>query len=471
MTTDAQIVARLAAQQLRLFGEQAGRWAPLPHQIPPPSGTFYGWLLMAGRGAGKTDTCAKYMVDHVKGPPCLKGPTPHWMGIIAPTLGDAATSCFSGPSGISAHDPAAKMVNTIGGTIVRWPNGSEAKLFGANSAEDTERLRSGGNRCLQWLEEIAAWRYLDAAWSQMRFGLRAGPHPHWIGSTTPKPRLLIKRLDRGDIARVVVARASMYDNPHLPANIREALEDEYGGTQLGRQELLGQLIDEDENALWKHRTIDAARISPDDLPDLGRISVGVDPSGGAGEQGIVVAARSKLILPPFNMPPEEGIAVPASPRPQKHGYILDDRTVHKSPDGWGKAVIKAAVDWDADEIFVETNYGGAMCVSVIRTAAENQGINIPIKIVTATRGKAIRAEPVSALTSQGRWHHAGTFEALEDQMATWHDDLGWSPDRLDAAVWNGWGLRLAHLLSGGTGSMGGSAMSQQITGTRRPLPG
>lgn len=749
MTTDAQIVARLAAQQLRLFGEQAGRWAPLPHQIPPPTGTFYGWLLMAGRGAGKTDTCAKYMVDHVKGPPCLKGPTPHWMGIIAPTLGDAATSCFSGPSGISAHDPSARMVNTIGGTVVRWPNGSEAKLFGAHSVEDTERLRSGGNRCavegtlvqtehgpvpiedvqvgdqvwtrnglrrvlrvwdngvkevhrydhvagstwltpdhrvwtdrgwreaamvepsdtvftwqttsnmtvpagtqtsvipttgtvigayctdgctpgksgrsqpvcrcttkittsgttksatlcfsglgntglsteknadqtgtaraaghqqlsgspatspvktavpgspqsarhsewsgtaprgagklplrhehgsngcaacaaaplsvkpvtrsapvragvlrssptsrvahvydlmvehdheffangllvsncFSWLEELAAWRYLDAAWNQMRFGLRAGPHPHWVGSTTPKPRLLIKRLDRGDIARVVVGRASMYDNPHLPADIRQALEDEYGGTQLGRQELLGQLIDEDENALWKHRTIDAARIGKDELPDLGRISVGVDPSGGAGEQGIVVAARSKLMLPPFNMPPEEGITVPASPRPQKHGYILDDRTVHKSPDGWGRAVIKAAVDWDADEIFVETNYGGAMCVSVIRTAAENQGVNIPIKIVTATRGKAIRAEPVSALTSQGRWHHAGTFEALEDQMATWHDDLGWSPDRLDAAVWNGWGLRLAHLMAGGMGSMGGSAMSQQIVGGRAPLPG
>lgn len=327
------------------------------------------------------------------------------------------------------------------------------------------------SNCFSWLEELAAWRYLDAAWNQMRFGLRAGPHPHWVGSTTPKPRLLIKRLDRGDIARVVVGRASMYDNPHLPADIRQALEDEYGGTQLGRQELLGQLIDEDENALWKHRTIDAARIGKDELPDLGRISVGVDPSGGAGEQGIVVAARSKLMLPPFNMPPEEGITVPASPRPQKHGYILDDRTVHKSPDGWGRAVIKAAVDWDADEIFVETNYGGAMCVSVIRTAAENQGVNIPIKIVTATRGKAIRAEPVSALTSQGRWHHAGTFEALEDQMATWHDDLGWSPDRLDAAVWNGWGLRLAHLMAGGMGSMGGSAMSQQIVGGRAPLPG
>jgi phage terminase large subunit-like protein len=695
MTTDAQLIAKQAADLLRMHGESAGRWAPRPHQVPPASGSFYGWLLLAGRGAGKTDACAKYVVDHIKGPPCLSGPSPHWVGIIAPTLGDAATSCFSGPSGIRAHDPSARLVNTIGGSVIRWPNGSEAKLFGANSEDDTERLRSGGNRCvlqgtlvrteygeipiedvrvgdrvwtrnglrrvlrvwdngikevirydhdagstwitpdhevwtdrgwraaslvepsdtvytwvstesrssmqtsrgtgippgttptahtdyctdgstgiimdrfrttgrsttkittnrtttrriwrrvrrqaraitrlsipnpgsgtagvagrrgtgrspeissaagavssssrglrlehgtalrsagtlllrhehgsngcaacaashssvrpvmqsvpvrggalrsshtsrvgrvydltvehdheffandllssncLQWLEELAAWRYLDAAWAQMRFGLRAGPHPHWVGSTTPKPRQLIKRLDRGEIGRVVISRATMYDNPHLPAEIREALEDEYGGTQLGRQELLGQLIDEDEMALWKHRTIDAARVARADLPVLGRISVGVDPSGGAGEQGIVVAARSKLILPPTVMPQEEDIEIPGSSRPNKHGYVLDDRTVHLSPDGWGRAVVKAAVDWEADEIFVETNYGGAMCVSTIRSAAESKGISIPIKVVTATRGKKVRAEPVSALTSQGRWHHAGEFEALEDQM-------------------------------------------------------
>jgi phage terminase large subunit-like protein len=317
--------------------------------------------------------------------------------------------------------------------------------------------------CLSWLEEIAAWRYLDTAWSQMRFGLRAGPHPHWIGSTTPKPRQLIKRLDRGSIANVVISRASMYDNPHLPQEIRDALEEEYGGTQLGRQELLGQLIDEDENALWSHRIIDAARVSQSDIPAFSRISVGVDPSGGAGEQGIVVAARSKLSLPPTVMPEQEGIVIPGSTTPNKHGYVLADRTVHMSPDGWGRAAIKAAVDWEADEIFVETNYGGAMCVSTLRTAAEAQGISIPIKVVTASRGKKVRAEPVSALTAQGRWHHVGnSFEALETQLCTWHEDLDWSPDRLDAMVWNGWGLRLAHLMSSGKGSFGGSALSRPI---------
>ena len=200
------------------------RWTPLPHQIPPP-GDWYGWLLLAGRGAGKSDACARYVHDHVMGPPCLPGPVPHWIGIIAPTLGDAATSCFSGPSGLSAHSPDAKMINSTGGTIVKWPNGSVAKLFGAHTPEDVERLRSGGNRCLAWLEEMAAWRYLDDTWAQMRFGLRSGRRPHWIASTTPKPRPLIKKLASDGFHNVVRTRASMYDNPHIQEELKRALEE------------------------------------------------------------------------------------------------------------------------------------------------------------------------------------------------------------------------------------------------------
>ena len=434
MPGDAEIVARKAADLLaqRVAELRSPRWTPLPHQVTPP-GDWYGWLLLAGRGAGKTDVCANHIVEHVKGPACLPGPVPHWVGIIAPTLGDAATSCFAGPSGIRAHDPTARMVQRPGGLTVIWPNGSEAKLFGANSADDVERLRSGGNRCSVWAEELAAWRYLADAWDHMRFGLRAGPHPHWVGSTTPKPRDLIRKLAANGIRDTVVTRASMYDNPHLPLSIREALEDAYGGTQLGRQELLGLVIDEDENALWKRSTIDAARIDAGSVPDLGRISIGVDPSGGAGEQGIIVVGKSKRLLLPPVMPVEEGLTLPPS-RARHQGFVLDDRSCHLSPDGWGRKAVSAAVDWNADEIFVETNYGGAMCVSTLRTAAEAMGVNIPIRIVTATRGKAIRAQPVSALTSQGYWRHAGVFEVLEDQMTTWYPELDWSPDHLDACL-------------------------------------
>jgi phage terminase large subunit-like protein len=435
MAGGPQEVAAKAADKLaqQISQLSSPRWTPLPHQVPPPPG-FAGWVTLAGRGAGKTDVCANYISQHVKGPPCLPGPVPHWIGIIAPTLGDAATSCFSGPSGIRVHSPDARMVQRPGGLSILWPNGSEAKLFGTNNPEDVERLRSGGNRCLNWLEELAAWRYLDDCWDHMRFGLRTGPHPHWVASTTPKSRPLIKRLERGEIPNTVVTRASTYDNPHLPLEVREALEDAYGGTQLGRQELMGQLIGEDVNALWKMATIDAARVPAAGLPDLSRIVVGVDPSGGAGEQGIVVAGRSKLLLPSSAMPVDPDIDLPVSTRPQHQGYVLDDRTCHLSPDGWGKRAIQAAVDWQAHEVVCEVNFGGDMCVSTLRSAAEALGVSIPVRKVTASRGKVIRAQPVSAMTAQGRWHHAGTFEALEDQMVTWHPELNWSPDRVDACL-------------------------------------
>ena len=454
MPGDATVVARKAADLLaqRVADLRSPRWTPLPHQVTPP-GNWYGWLLLAGRGAGKTDVCANHIVEHVKGPPCLPGPIPHWIGIIAPTLGDAATSCFAGPSGIRAHDPTARMVQRPGGLTVIWPNGSEAKLFGANSADDVERLRSGGNRCSVWAEELAAWRYLADAWDHMRFGLRAGPHPHWVGSTTPKPRDLIRKLAANGIRDTVVTRASMYDNPHLPLSIREALEDAYGGTQLGRQELLGLVIDEDENALWTHAALDAARVAPDDHPPLIRITVGVDPSGGAGEQGIVVAGKSKLWLPPGSPNTLAGAA-----KLKHHGYVLDDRTCHLSPDGWGRRAVQAAIDWQADDIVVETNFGGDMAVSTIRAAADALGVSIPIRKVTASRGKAVRAEPVSALTEQGRWHHAGTFEALEDQLTTWYPELDWSPDRLDAMVWTAWHNKVVQLMAG-TGRSGFSSKS------------
>lgn len=732
MTSDAQVVADKAAQIIaaRLAELDSPRWTPLPHQVPP-TGDWYGWLLLAGRGAGKTDVCAEYVAQHVKGPPCLSGRTPHWIGIIAPTLGDAATSCVTGPSGIMAHDPSARMVTVQGGTVVRWPNGSEAKLFGAHTEDEVERLRSGGNRCvregslvrtergqvpieqvrpgdrvwtrnglrtvikvwdngvrpvqrfdhgagstwltpdhevwteqrgwqqavlvqptdtvlswddtatrsrttgfggtraqrtrttgtvtggcctdgcgprrsdpsrkactcitgtttsgttgcptsccsrpastgpntgrsagttgmpradgrrsrpgsgatsrvsaapsrsvagqpqpwsgsapqpavtmrhehgssgcaacavtrssaplatspapvrggalrstptrsvarvydltvehdheffaddllvsncLAWLEEIAAWRYMDAAWDQMRFGLRVGPRPRWIGSTTPKPRGLIKRFDQGEFRDTVVTRASMYDNPHLPQHIRDALEDAYKDTRLGSQELLGLMMDEDENALWAREMIDAARTDPADLPPMTRITVGVDPSGGAGEQGIIVGGKSRLWTP------TEGGRMSA------HGFVLDDRTCHLKPEGWGRRAVQAAVDWEADDITVEINYGRDMAVSTIRAAAEDMGVSIPINVVTASRGKRVRAEPVSALTQQGRWRFGGRFEPLEDQLCTWTPELDWSPDRLDAMVWDAVGLGVAHLRSSGTGSIGRAAAMTRVIG-------
>jgi phage terminase large subunit-like protein len=452
---DLGIVARRAADRLIMHARTLTepRWNPLPHQVPPP-GDWYGWLLLAGRGAGKTDACAKYVHDHVYGPPCLPGKTPHWIGIIAPTLGDAATSCVTGPSGLYAHSPEAKMVSAPGGTVVRWPNGSEAKLFGAHTPEDVERLRSGGNRCLQWLEELAAWRYLDAAWPQMRFGLRTGPRPHWIASTTPKPRELIKRLAGGRVRNVQISRASMYDNPHLPEEIRQALEEEYANTQLGRQELHAEIIDQDENALWNRDMLDLSRLAQGAEPKMIRRSVGVDPSGGAGEQGIVVVG--KAMIPREHDDPRKRV-------PLAHGYVLADRTCHLKPEQWGRRAVQAAVDYQADDICVEINYGGDMAMSTIRAAADAMGINVPIKKVTASRGKRVRAEPVSAITEQGRWHMVGRFPQLEDQYCTWYPELDWSPDRLDASVWPAHHMRVVKVQMTGDNAPGGmSAMSKAI---------
>lgn len=456
MVSDRTLRRRRASEQLALHVRTLTdpRWTPLPHQVPPP-GDWYGWLLLAGRGAGKTDACAKYVHDHVTGPPCLPGPVPHWVGIIAPTLGDAATSCFSGPSGLSAHSPGAKMVNTTGGTIVKWPNGSVAKLFGANTEEDTNRLRSGGNRCLAWLEELAAWRYLDDAWAQMRFGLRAGPRPHWIASTTPKPRPLIKKLATGGYRNVALTKASMYDNPHLQEEIRSALEEEYGSTDLGRQELHAEILDEDSNALWTRASLNSSRLISTEDVKLIRVSVGVDPSGGAGEQGIVVVG--KAMIPRIHPDPRKQVPLP-------HGYVLGDRTCHLKPEGWGRRAVEAAVEFEADDICVEVNFGGEMAVSTIRSAADSMGIHIPIKMVRATRGKVVRAQPVSALTAQGRWHMVGVQPELEDQLCTWYPELDWSPDRLDAMVWPGWHNRIVKLTQTGNTSQGGMSQMDRAIG-------
>lgn len=464
----ATVAARAAAL---LAAQMKPRWQPQPHQIPP-DGNWTGWLLMAGRGAGKSKACAEYVRQHVNGPPCLPGPVPHWIAIIAPTLGDGVTSMYEGPGGIRNADPGARLVQAPGGTVIRWPNGSQAKLYGSHTPEDVERLRAGGNSCLAVLEEFATWRYMEQTYDQLRFGLRSGPRPHWIAATTPKPRPLLKRMLSGDIPSIVHTHATMYDNPHLEQTVKDALEDTYAGTDIGAQELHGRLIDEVAEALWTRATLEETRVRADAVPELARISVGVDPSGGAGEQGIIVVGKSGLLLPNTlpgrSTDPEDALLVRAhaQERPQHHGFVLDDRSCRLAPDQWGRRAVQAAIDWEADEIVAETNYGGAMCVATLRTAAEALGVDIPIRTVTATRGKVVRAQPVAALGAQGRWHMAGVFSELEDQLATWYPELGWSPDRLDAMVWPAWQMKLVGTAARGQGSLGGDLARKQIVGGR-----
>ncbi len=395
----------------------------LPHQRPPHDDWKY-WLLLGGRFAGKTQAGAYDLNRHMLGPPCdPRIPGGHRAAIIAPTHDDAADSCMNGPSGLLTLNPDVRLVTRKGGTVALWPNGAVARLFGAFTPEDAERLRAGGNRCRVWAEEFAAWRQMVDCWTHMKFGLRIGPDPRVVITTTPKPRSLLRQVVADE--RTVVTHGRSADNPFIAQQVREELYETYGGTYLGRQELDGLLIAEAQGALWKLAWIDEHRTAVTERPDLARVVVGVDPSGsdsdGADEQGIVVAAR--------------GV--------DSHLYVLADRSCKLTPEGWGRRAVEAYREHAADLIVVERNYGGQMAEATVKQAAAAMGETVRVKMVNATRGKVIRAEPISALYEQGKAHHPvdGSLDVLEQQMVEWEPESGWSPDRVDALVWAATELR------------------------------
>ncbi|MFF4943721.1 terminase large subunit domain-containing protein [Streptomyces rubiginosohelvolus] len=414
--------ADLLEQKLRakLWQKRWDRWTPYPWQIPPDEVETHGmWLQLGGRGTGKTDGCARYMVAHVNGPPCDdRVPGGHRMSIIAPTQGDAVESAVNGPSGLKAHDPRVVLRTTAGGTHVRWPSGAEAKLFGAHTPDDVERLRSGGNRCLVWLEEAAAMRRLGPALTHSAMGLRVGPNPHYIASTTPKPRKEIRDL----IARddVITTKGRTRDAIHLPEMMRTKLVAQYAGTRLERQELDGELIDDIEGALWSWRGIDATRVGA--APPMTRIVVAIDPAAKGGgesdEMGIIVAGLGQAYIPDRN-----GFS-------RRHGYVLDDLSGRMSPEECMRKAAQAYHAWKADRVIAEVNNGGDWIGTTLRQIDPS----VNYSTVTATRGKATRAEPVAAVFDQLAAHVVNALPTLEEQLTTWvpGDD---SPDRLDAMVW------------------------------------
>jgi phage terminase large subunit-like protein len=386
-------------------------WEPYPWQVCPSPVAVQGvFLIEGGRGIGKTDGCAHYMLDHVAGAPCdPRVPGGHRMAIVAPTLDDAAESCVNGPSGLRSYNPAVVLRTALGGSKAVWPNGAEAKLFSGASEKDADRLRAGGNRCLVWIEEAAAIPWLDVAVKQARYGLRVGRNAHMVASSTPRPTPAYKKLR--DDPTTVRTHGTTDLAHHLDPAVRQRLYDDYAGTRLGRQELLGELLEDVEGALWSLARIDQLRVA--EAPALTRIVVAVDPSGGDSddhdEQGIVVAGQSV----------------------DGDFYVLADRSCRETPHGWAGRAVAAYNEFEADVIVAEANYGGAMVESTIRQV----GPGVPVRVVTASRGKRQRAEPVSALYEQGRVHHVGPFPQLEDQMCGWVPESGRSPDRMDALVW------------------------------------
>lgn len=389
-------------------------WAPQdrpplePHQIPP-DGDWSLWLLEGGRGCGKTEACARYFATYMRAHPGHRG------RIIAPTFGDAVEACVTGPSGLLAMDPEIDWrPSAPGGAKVTWPNGSEALVLGTPNPRDVDRLRAGGNRHIDWWEEMAANAQLQDAWDQAAYGLRLGDRPHAIASTTPRMTVAYRTIRQ--VAGSVRTHAALFDNPHLPRKFVDAMVARYAGTRLGRQELHGELLEDVEGALWSAKVLEACRVY--EHPDLAVVVVAIDPAAtstaGADDTGIIVA----------------GLGVDGD------AYILADRTCHLPPDGWGQRAVRAYNKYQADRVVGEVNNGGEMVEHVIAVADPL----VPFRAVRASRGKKTRAEPVAALFGDGRArkprvHLVGGFPELEDQLTTWVPEDAKSPDRLDAMVW------------------------------------
>lgn len=402
-------------------------WAR-PNQLEPPPVMDNGilwtiWLILAGRGFGKTRCGAETVIKWVKEKTCKR------LALIAEDSADARDVMVEGESGILACSPPDFMPKyEPSKRRLTWtfPDGSTAvaSLF---SAEDYDSLR-GPQFDGAWCDELCKWRYAVEAWDNLMFGLRLGEHPKVIVTTTPRPIKMLKDIIlRND---TYITKGNTRENlENLALPFRKAVIEKYEGTRIGRQELDAELLDDTPGALWNRTMLDLLRLTPKDsstpilLPDLKRVIVAVDP--------------------PATETAEAGITVTGIDH-QGQGYLLEDASLSGSPDEWGKAAIVAFDEWEADMLVYEANHGGEMVAAVLRSAARSlreEGRRtadfVPLKAVHATRGKYVRAEPVAQLYEQGKVHHVGTFPLLEDQMCEYTPDgnMGYSPDRMDSLVW------------------------------------
>lgn len=448
------------------------RCADLPTVVP---GVHQWWVQRGGRATGKTDAASRYVNEHMEGPPCdPRVPGGHRMTIAAPTQPDAVASCITGPSGVQAVNPAVTVTTSKEGTIVRWPGGAVGRVLGANSAEDVQRARAWTNVCLWWLEEYAAMRYAGGLAGQPGYEtrplglldqapatLRLGPHPHGVLTTTPTGRPEVGAVL--DDPHNLQTWGRTEDAHHVPEVIRISLESKYPpGSSLGRQELGGERVGNVAGALWLQRRdhdtdpeddrpgIDNDRLLPGavtwkphglltelpaeaqlllqrmladgslpPIPDpvtsptmLQRTVLGVDPAGGATENGISVVGEHAT-----------------------HGYTLADLSLKAGPDTWGKRAVVAAYYFGAVGIATERTYGGDQTQHVIDSAAEALGMPAPAPLPAPTQdGKKERAVPVQAIAQVHRLHMVGVFPQLEGELTTWVEDDTESPNRLDAWV-------------------------------------
>lgn len=398
----ARVLKRLTADEQRALLESWSAWA-LPGQYAPP-GDWHVWLIRAGRGFGKTRAGAEWVSGVARAMPGAR------IALVGATAEDVRRVMIEGQSGLIAVARSDEPLDWRPSTgELRFASGAQAYVF---SAEAPEKLR-GPEHHAAWCDELAKWRSGDAAWDNMLLGLRLGPHPQALVTTTPRPTALMRRVMV--MPGLVETRGATRDNPHLPARFVDAMTALYQGSRLGRQEMEGELIADLDGALWPRGLIEACRVAS--APPLVRVVVAVDPPAGtAGDACGIVAA---------------GIGADAC------AYVIEDAsTVRQSPEGWARAVAACAERHGADRVIAEANNGGAMVKSVLAAA----DAAMPVRLVHAAQGKVARAEPIATLYEVGRVRHVGAFPALEDEMAGLiaggrYEGPGRSPDRADALVW------------------------------------
>jgi phage terminase large subunit-like protein len=385
-----------AAMSLRYDWEYL--WARENQLVPP--GNWRTFLVLCGRGFGKTRLGAEWIRSRA-----FSGQFQR-MALIGQTAADVRDVMIRGEAGLlTISPPWFRPVYEPSKRILTWPNGVQAHTY---SGDEPDQLR-GPAHDTAWCDEPAKWARLQETWDNMDMGLRSGPKPQIVATTTPRPVPLIKALLADPTC--VVRQGSTFDNAaNLAPAFLDRMRSRYAGTRMGLQELEGRLLEDREGALWRRAQIDEGRVSQ--VPPLRRVVVAVDPSVSDGENsaecGIVTA----------------GIGTDG------RGYVLDDSSLRGSPLEWSRAVVASYSKLKADRVIAEKNQGGALVEATLRTVAPH----LPYKGVHASRNKQARAEPVSALYEQGKISHVGTFPLLEEQMVEWVPGEA-SPDRLDALTW------------------------------------
>ena len=368
----------------------------------PPGGDWLTWMVLAGRGWGKSKTAAEWIRHRVETGKAMR------IALVAPTSADNRDVQVEGESGLlRVSPPWFRPTYESSKRRVTWPNGAIATLY---SAEEPDRLNGPQSDCA-WCDELGIWRYARETWDMLQLGLRLG-ESRQIVTTTPKVQnvSLIKRI-MGYSSTVTVTGSTYENMENLSAAFKQMVLSTYEGTRLGQQELYAKILEDVPGALWTRDIIEAHRVK--DHPRLVRIVVAIDPATTSTEEscetGIIVAGRG-----------DDG-----------HGYVLGDLTRRDTPRGWAGVAIGAYEANNADRIVAEVNNGGDMVEAVIRSVDSS----VAYKKVNASRGKRARAEPISALYEQGRIHHVGMFDDLEDQLCSYTPESKDSPDRMDALVW------------------------------------